>query len=81
VVGAALDSPSSLRVWYCSEVNPGTAATAPRYQLRKTPPFVAGSSADAHALVQQVRRGACWWGREAAPRAVVVLNPASGQGR
>lgn len=87
VVGAALDSPNSFRVWYFTPARPITRSSSsstgpsPKFKLHKTLPFVCASGSEATALVQTVRQAAAWHGRQAPPQVVAVINPSSGQGR
>lgn len=92
VVGAALESPNSFRVWYCTPTQPIPPSSSssstkpgstphPRFKLQKTLPFTCSSGSEATALVQAVRQAAAWHGRQAAPRVLAVINPKSGQGR
>jgi hypothetical protein len=85
VVGAALESPTSFHVWYYSQRSKPTAgsdaAAAPTFKLRKTLPFVCASGTEAQALVQRVRQGASWQGRDKPPRVMAIINPSSGRGK
>ena len=87
VVGAALESPNSFRVWYFTPTKPITSSSksssspAPKFKLHKTLPFTCASGSEASALVQCVRQAAVWQGRQAPPQVVAVINPSSGQGR
>jgi hypothetical protein len=91
VVGAALESPNSFRVWYFTPTKPIPPSSSsskqpgsrphPRFKLQKTLLFSCASGSEATALVQSVRQAAAWHGRPAAPRVLAVINPKSGQGR
>jgi sphingosine kinase len=87
VVGAALESPVSFRVWWCSTEKKSSRASSsssrvsPRVQLHKTLPFACATGSEASACVQRVRQGAAWQGRDSAPRVAAIINPISGQGR
>jgi hypothetical protein len=88
VVGAALESPNSFRVWYFTPTKPIAPSSSssssrphPRFKLHKTLPFTCASGSEATALVQCVRQAAAWHGRPSAPRLLAVINPKSGQGR
>ena len=80
IVGAALDSPTSFQVWYCTEVSPKGNA-APRFKLRRSKPYVANSGSEATELVNKIRQAACWHGKDQPPRLFVIVNPSSGQGK
>ncbi len=43
--------------------------------------YECAGAGDAEALAARVRRSACWGGRGRPPRALVIVNPASGRGR
>lgn len=86
VVGAALESPTSFRVWYYTQrskakAGSDAAAAAPAFKLRKTLPFVCASGTEAQALVQRVRQGASWHGRGKPLRLLAIINPSSGRGK
>lgn len=93
MVGAALESPNSFRVWYFTPTKPILPSSSssnskqpgsrphPRFKLQKTLPFSCASGSEATALVQSVRQAAAWHGRQSAPRILAVINPKSGQGR
>lgn len=82
VVGAALESPSSFRVWYCTPSNHRSPSEAgPKYTLRKTAAYTCRSGQTAVQLVAQIRQSASWWGREQPPRLLAIVNPKSGQGK
>jgi hypothetical protein len=71
-------------VWYYSQrskTKAGNAAAAPAFKLRKTLPFVCASGTEAQALVQRVRQGASWHGRDKPPRVLAIINPSSGRGK
>jgi hypothetical protein len=81
-VGAALVSPTSLKVWHVTSVR-GSATNAAAHAVRlvKTPPLSFPSGAEAVEAVDQIRRSFCWWGRPQPPRVYAIVNPASGRGR
>lgn len=91
VVGAALESPTTFRVWYFTPTRPiphtnssskaSSSAPSPLFRLHKTLPFTCASGTEASALVQCVRQGAAWHGKQSPPQVVAVINPKSGQGR
>eukprot|EP00878_Enallax_costatus_P029883 GHUV01032449.1.p1 GENE.GHUV01032449.1~~GHUV01032449.1.p1 ORF type:complete len:254 (+),score=58.01 GHUV01032449.1:465-1226(+) len=85
VVGAALESPNTLRIWYFTPPKNSSSSSsdteAPRFKLCKTPPYVCSSGSEATALVERVRQAAAWRGRDKPPRIVAVINPSSGQGK
>jgi hypothetical protein len=88
VVGAALESPTSFRVWYYSQSSKSkasnaaaAAAAAPAFKLCKTLPFVCASGTEAQALVQRVRQAAAWHGKDKPPRVLAIINPSSGRGK
>lgn len=83
VVGAALESPNSFRVWYFSppdKPEPSSAA-APPFKLHKTLPFVCSSGTEASSVVQRVRQCAAWHSKDKPPRVVAIINPHSGRGK
>jgi hypothetical protein len=84
-VGAALESPTSFRVWYYSQRSKhkagNAAAAATAFKLCKTLPFVCASGTEAQALVQRVRQGAAWHGKDKPPRVLAIINPSSGRGK
>ncbi|KAF8071183.1 FKBP16-3 [Scenedesmus sp. PABB004] len=72
VVGAALDSPLSFRVWHYEPQQRGAPA-APHFRLARTAPLHAASGSEAAALVERVRAAAAWRGRDKPPRAVAII--------
>jgi len=83
IVGACTtDQGNTLQIWYCQPVRTRHGDVVKvKYQLRKSSRFECGSRQEAAELAGRIQQAACWWGRSKPQHLVLVVNPASGQGR
>ncbi|KIY93195.1 hypothetical protein MNEG_14768 [Monoraphidium neglectum] len=68
VVGAALEGPTTLRIWHCHRSR----------SLRKTPPLHCASGQEAARLVAAVRAACCWAMRTFTRRVLPIWEGAAG---
>eukprot|EP00887_Chlorella_sp_A99_P004943 scaffold4.g4943.t1 len=81
VVGATVSAGDQLLIWHMPLRRGKRAQEKPTRGVCTTLPIGMATPAEAAAAAAAVRQLCCWWGRAAAPRVLVIINPASGPGK